>query len=182
MKTLFCAQSYKRKSYKRSVQTPHRKTLAAVVAFVALAAIFASSCENNTGAVDGELKPRYFTNVRDAEARWQQHKIQSYSLLQRRICFCIFGANTYRITVKNGVITSIVDTTTKSELHADLRPLFLNVEGLFAEVKKLESQKNDYLEIAYDSVYGYPRLISVDISRNLADEEYTIRTDLEIKP
>ena len=165
-----------------TLQSPHKRvSLTALAGFAALCFVFLS-CQDSTGTVDGELRPVHFTNVRDAEARWRARNISSYSLLQQRVCFCIFGANVYRVTVQNGAITSIADTTTKQELHADLRASFLSVDGLFDEIRKLEAQRNDRLEIAYDSLFGYPRLISVDISRNIADEEYTIITNLEIKP
>jgi len=147
----------------------------------ALVALIVAACEPTVSNTD-IAAPKYFTNANDAEQRWKAHELSTYTLMQRRLCECVFRSSAYRVQVSRGLVTSVVDTVTNRPIEPNLQSLFLSVDELFAEVRKLEDQNRrrrmEFLAIQYDSLYGYPRVITVDVSSAIADEEYSILTSL----
>ena len=60
---------------------------------------------------------------------------------------------------------------------------YKTVDQLFELANSLNPDNLASLEIQYDSRYGYPKLISVDVSSHIIDEEYAyITTSIERLP
>lgn len=115
----------------------------------------------------------YFAANRDllaAETQWHQHKPSRYSYTLQRSCFC---SPEFTKPIKIEVSGNSVTKATVDDLPLSLerRADALTVEGLFNVVRKALDDKVERLEVRYDPTTGIPLSISVDRSKQIADEE-----------
>jgi hypothetical protein len=103
-----------------------------------------------------------------------------YTVRFQRGCFCPTELTApVLMTVKDGAIVSLVrdDGTTPS---ADLLPLFLTVEQVFAQIDEALAKRRrgrfDEVRVTYDPQFGHPVDVWLDESFQIADEEqgYTL--------
>ena len=109
-----------------------------------------------------------------ARARWAQRAPASYSITLRRGCECMpESVGPATVTVSNGAI-SVHYTATGAAVPKAYVGVFPDVEGLFDLIET--AQKNNYhkVDVEYDSELGYPKTISVDINKQMIDDEYGI--------
>jgi hypothetical protein len=134
-----------------------------------------SSCTDLGTAPDHGLLADH-SGIADPAARWEAYAIEDYSVLQSRTCFCADGGRQFLVTVRSGIITSVVDPADGSILSADRWGNFMTIPGLFALVKSIDTTKVASLQVSYDPRYGYPLRVFVDPSIQIADEEYGFNT------
>ncbi len=121
---------------------------------------------------------RVVADLEAAERRWQQAAIASYSYTFQWICFCPYQR--VRITVVDGIVTTVIDTETMDTVEADR---YGTVEDLFAFVDDAVAQQAAAVEADYDAVWGYPYTASVDYLRYAIDDEVGLMlTDFEAVP
>lgn len=104
---------------------------------------------------------------------WESHKANSYTMNQRTSCFC-GGILEWDLSVINHIKDDVVfDETLLSpgQTHQDILNNAKTVEELFNYVESLENQELASLIVAYDDVFGFPRLISIDFSEAVVDDE-----------
>ncbi|MCS6808864.1 MAG: DUF6174 domain-containing protein [Bacteroidota bacterium] len=129
------------------------------------------SCQQH---IEGIRTPQYFSTVEAAEERWKAHAIGSYTLLQRRFCFCVRLQYPLTVHVRNGIVVGVRDARGDS-----LSPDFgSSVEDMFATIRSVQRLPDAKIDVRYDSVYGYPRYINADPLPYAADDEYVLETQL----
>ena len=109
-----------------------------------------------------------------ARSLWAQRAPASYSITLRRGCECLpESTGPATVTVSNGAI-SVHYTSTGAAVPKAYAAVFPDVEGLFDLIET--AQKNNYykVDVEYDSELGYPKLISIDINKQMIDDEFGI--------
>jgi uncharacterized protein DUF6174 len=119
-----------------------------------------SACSGN--AIMGPLE--------DARALWASEGGSTYSFELRPLCFCGFTGNA-RVTVENGVVTSVFDLEEERFLEGQQAQLYVTVEALFDILEDAESRDAFSIEVQYDPAMGFPTDFFIDYSQNTADEE-----------
>lgn len=117
------------------------------------------------------------------QALWAQREPDAYAYEVRRSCFCPEEVTaTVTVTVRDGTVESRVFTATGipvedvlAQWGADLESLFPDIDGMFAVLLETNQREPEVLEVRYHPTFGFPELISADISRRIADEEFTLQ-------
>ena len=75
--------------------------------------------------------------LEEAQAVWNRTKPASgsYSFDQQVMCFCPYGASTFRVTVTAGTITRVRDSQAATDLPPNEFSRFRTVDQLFGEVR-----------------------------------------------
>ena len=125
-------------------------------------ALAAAGCATGPGDRLAELE-----RARD---RWAAQNISFYTLTLQRSCFC---GGPMRVEVRVGeVAVTRTDLDTGQPVSAELAHLFPDITGLFAIVQQEIERPASALSVAYDSIRGFPRQITVDPIKNAIDDEY----------
>jgi hypothetical protein len=153
-----------------------RAVAAAGLVSVAWAAA-ACSADVATGPRTRTSKAAELERARD---RWQSRHLGDYAVTIRRDCFCIPEARRpVRVHVHAGVVVSARFADTGEQLPAELSFLALTVDQLFALADDAVHRAGQ-VEVTYDAIFGYPRIISVDYQFDIADDELVLTAaDLE---
>ncbi len=109
---------------------------------------------------------------------WLEHKIESYSIIFKRSCFCIPKV-TYpaRVEVEQSGDVQITHATyTKSgePVPPEYLDSFLSIEETFELIGEAIKEKADIIRVSYDSQYGFPTEVFIDYSEIIADDELYI--------
>lgn len=115
--------------------------------------------------------------VREAQTRraaWRARGIFDYRIRVAVGCFCPWPGNPAILEVRRGVAAQLRDTTGRA--YGKLRePWSLyTVEALFDAVEQ-GARGNDILEVAYDTVLGYPTYIRGDAKLGLPDDWFWVK-------
>ncbi len=138
---------------------------------------FIASCADLGTAPDHGLLADH-SNITDPMLRWQAYGLTDYTVLQTRTCFCAYGGRQFRITVRSGVIAGIVDPSTGSPLSSEEWGLFKAIDDLFTLIHSIDTAHVAVFRVSYDPRYGYPVMMYVDPSAQIADEEYGYQTTI----
>jgi hypothetical protein len=148
---------------------PRARGAAAVLATLALSA---AGCESLTGP--GAERER----LRESRARWRRQGIDDYEMRQANSCFC---PPTVRgpalVTVRDGVITSLVLVSDGQPVPQEAAAAFRTVEDLFAQAEDALDRHFELVAVDYHPQLGHPVRIDLDGSRQVADDEMTISVD-----
>ena len=109
-----------------------------------------------------------------ARARWESNGPESYSYRYRLSCFCPPQLlENARVTVTEGQVTNVYLLDSDTPAAPETFSMYLPIEGLFDRLAT--SLENDpvVFEATYDGALGYPTSAQVDISEQIADEEYS---------
>jgi hypothetical protein len=139
----------------------------ALLAGALLAALAALSCSDPTGPRPSGVSAR---------ARWNATRPAAYVIDQDIVCFCLGYDTTARVTVAG---TTIIDVSNAETGAPRPRPEwrgYLSVDGLFEAIARAERDSNSRVEAVYDSVYGYPREVYLDLFLDAVDDEVHYRT------
>ena len=140
--------------------------------FALLIALAALSC--------GELGPT--TAFLQARARWEQRGPANYSYQFQRGCFCGGGSTeAVRITVADGIVTSVVRESDGQAVPPDQITLFfrITIDSLFDIVgDALEDAST--VSAAYHPFWGYPTQVAIDYILNAADDEVNYFAELTV--
>lgn len=124
-------------------------------------------------ACDSATGPRHDLSI--AQRRWSQRAPTSYSITVRRGCFCPTEAiGPVIVTVNDGVVTSRVYASTGQSVPSQFELAFPDVPGLFASVETGLERGYYQLDVEYDEMLGFPKRVSADIEKNIADDEFSL--------
>ena len=117
------------------------------------------------------------TQLARAERLWNRSGVgaRSYTMQQRRVCFCLDGDMFFEITVSGGTISRVVHASTGEPLPASFHARFRTVEALFAEIQAATG-RGVLTGVEYDPTLGYPARVSLDPIPAAADDEVTYIT------
>ena len=117
-----------------------------------LVTVIASCAGDPTGTGTAGLR------LANAERRWNEAALASYSFKSTINCFCL---DTYRgpmlVTVRQGTVTSVIDVASGAARPLDFRT---PIDMLFGLVRTELSERPELLKTAFDSKLGFPTLIS----------------------
>jgi hypothetical protein len=109
---------------------------------------------------------------------WNALGIRNYTYVYTQACFCGFtGPNPARITVKNGVVTSVTSADSAHTVFNGNIGAYPTIDSLFAIAARAQSQNPATFDITYDETYHFPRVIYVDPVQRVADDEVTYRAE-----
>ncbi len=119
---------------------------------------------------------------------WESSQVKNYSWNERLSCFCggilerdIFVVNDVkdRVEYDDSNVPPQVD---RDELYASIFNQSKTVDEAFDFIESLLGQDVASLSIEYDTVYGFPTIISIDYIENAIDDEIGyIYTDFNIE-
>jgi uncharacterized protein DUF6174 len=139
------------------------------VAVIALAILWAASCDGNAFGPDQFQLDR-------AQARWSAAGPASYDFDVRVSCFCI--ATTYgtvTVSVRNHQAVSVVRTDSGTVVDSLYFQNVLTVDRMFADVRRFLDRDPARFHAAYDATLGFPTAVSVDPNAQTADDEYSFQ-------
>ena len=108
--------------------------------------------------------------------KWQSQQITHYRFSLSVGCFCAFtDLMPVTIEVDNGKVISMVDKDGQPAAQfQDAVDQYATVEKLFGVIDSAVADHAYQLTVDYDPDHGYPRMISIDDSENVADDEITL--------
>jgi hypothetical protein len=113
-----------------------------------------------------------------ARARWTGASLSSYGFRYQEICFCP-SIEPMDVQVQGGEVVAVFHVGSGEPVPPDQLSWYATVDGLFDRLETSLSAKPVQFEVVYDAALGYPGSASVDISEQIADEEYSFTvTDL----
>ena len=109
----------------------------------------------------------------EAQALWNRTKpaSNSYSYDQQVMCFCPYGASTFRVTVTAGAITRVHDPQANADLPSNQFSRFRTVDHLFDEVRSALTKSGVLTTVEYHPTMGFPSKVSLDPIKNAVDDE-----------
>lgn len=134
------------------------------------------------------IKRRYEANLK----KWLSKKQQNYTFTLQRSCHCLPEYTTPMIvTVQDGKVVSAFTESLTVDLKADgseADPVMIDVtdramtiDQLFKEIKQSIDNNAASIDVKYDTRWGYPRSIYIDLDKRMADEELAF-TSSDFKP
>jgi hypothetical protein len=110
----------------------------------------------------------------NARARWEAAGPSAYSYHYRLSCFCPPQLlETARVSVSDGQVTAVHLVDSDEPASPDTYDLYETVEGLFERLAVALASDPAVFQVTYDGALGYPTSARVDISEQIADEEYS---------
>lgn len=107
---------------------------------------------------------------------WQESKINNYKMILK-----LGGSGLYspggsiEIIIRNGEAVSIktFEKPARNPTVESYKRFGNNtIEMMFEKIESAEKQKADKLEVKYDTKFGYPKEINIDLSSAYDDESY----------
>ena len=125
------------------------------------------------GIVDSD--PGRYEGFRAAMRKWTEHGIEHYEyVFQRSACECLpEWTRPYVIQVNRDTVVDVRDAETGQAAPQSFYPY--TIPQLFGVIADALDHAAYVLIVEYDATLGYPTLISIDYSRQVADDEFTIR-------
>jgi hypothetical protein len=102
--------------------------------------------------------------------QWKSFDLHNYTIDQIRSCFCPYGGEKVRITVRSDTISRVIRISDDSLVTY---PYYVTVDSLFGFIKNL---KTDSLVIRYSVQYGYPEFLDVDPQLHPVDGGFLYET------
>lgn len=114
--------------------------------------------------------------LEDALRLWRDRGLVSYEYRYTHQCGeCLqVYSRTYDVRVVDGEVARVVDAATGGAPPEQYDPR--TVPALFALIADA-IKRAEVLHVEYDGDLGYPRLISVDYAKQIADDEFSIRVE-----
>lgn len=136
--------------------------------FVALglsASLAAGACSETTGPGERSLEV--------AAARWADRGPTDYSYVFDQLCECLY-TQSVRLTVRGGEVVSAEALPGSSPPIGPLDPeLFPTVDELFDRLRIAAGSDPVRFDVSFDPELGYPTRADVDVSAQVADDEYS---------
>jgi hypothetical protein len=125
------------------------------------------------GCGDDPLSPEVEA-LASARARWESTGYTDYTYLYRLSCFCPPQLlETARVSVSGGQITAVYLLDSDRPAPPDSYNLYHTIDGLFDRLAESLAADPVVFEVTYDGAAGYPTSAQIDISEQIADEEYS---------
>lgn len=112
------------------------------------------------------------SDIRDARAAWERADYASYEYVYQQSCYCPL-IEAVRIVVESDSVTAAFYVDAGGSVTAEQLSWLPTVAGLFDRLEDVLEQDPVQYEAEFDPELGYPRRASVDISRQIADEEFS---------
>jgi len=140
--------------------------LRAPVALLCLAALCAGCGDDPLGPEEEALAA--------ARAKWTAAGHSTYSYRYRLSCFCPPQLlETARVTVSESEVTQVYLLDSDAPASPDTYDLYSTIDELFERLGRDLENDPVVFEVTYDPARGYPTSAQVDISEQIADEEYS---------
>ena len=118
-------------------------------------------------------------------ALWDAAAIHDYSMSFQRLClFCsVEFLIPVRITVRGDTIYEVTDLDTEAPVEEPAAGAFLTIDGVFDVIRDAINQNAAEIDARYNSTFGYPTDVTIDLSRSLFNDEtqFQIREFVELK-
>jgi len=125
------------------------------------------------GCGDDPLSPEAEA-LESARALWETTGPAHYTYQYRLSCFCPPQLlETARVSVSDGQVTAVYLLDSDTPAPADTWNMYETIDGLFDRLAMSLASDPVVFEVTYDGVAGYPTSAQVDISEQIADEEYS---------
>ena len=112
-----------------------------------------------------------------AKAAWAARQKASYTIDQSWSCECLQTQHgDVRITVQENRITRVVRLADGQPVPEDQWQLFDTVDELFGRAEDFGTKTPFQSEVQYDPEHGYPTVLTVDYSAQIADDEFSVHT------
>ncbi len=109
-----------------------------------------------------------------ARARWESTGYTNYTYLYRLSCYCPPQLlETARVSVSDGQITEVYLVDSDTPAPPDSYSWYHTIDGLFDRLAESLAADPVVFEVTYDGTAGYPTSAQIDISEQIADEEYS---------
>jgi hypothetical protein len=127
----------------------------------------------SSGCGDDPLSPE-FEALASARAKWESAGYSHYTYLYRLSCFCPPQLlETARVSVSDGQVTAVYLMDSDAPAPPDTYDMYDTIDGLFVRLERDLANDPAVFEVTYDGAAGYPTSAQVDISEQIADEEYS---------
>lgn len=146
-----------------------RRSIMSAVRSVALVAALLGSA--SCGEDDGFSPMGERLRLSAARERWIDRGPATYAYSVRINCFCIERPDV-RVTVVNGVVTSVRRVGSLEEMPAESRDYFGPMLALFGLVADGLERHPYWMRATYDPSTGFPVDVFFDFERRYADEEW----------
>jgi hypothetical protein len=119
----------------------------------------------------------------DAKARWLQSGPASYTMTVTRGCGeCLaLSAGSVVVKVVNRQVVSRTYVATGDAVPSSFAGVFPDIEEFFDLISDVLDDNPYKADVEYDSELGYPTALSVDLNKQMVDDEFSI-TVSDFKP
>ena len=141
------------------------------ILFVAALALSVGACEYALGPKGGRAR-----DLERARDRWRREAPRDYRYDFELHCFC--GADLDRpvtVVVRNGAVYDAFYVDDGRPVPTAYLQYYRTIDGLFEVIGDAINRRADYIDVEYDSRYGYPRFADIDYERRTTDDEIYFR-------
>jgi len=138
-----------------------------------LVVVTALACLAVGGCGDDPLGPEEEA-LDSARARWEGTGFTSYTYKYRMSCFCHPQVlETALVSVSGDQVTGVYLVDSARPAPPETLDFYYTIDGLFDRLATDLEQEPAQFEVTYDGDAGYPTSAIIDISEQIADEEYS---------
>ncbi|WP_018275813.1 DUF6174 domain-containing protein [Teredinibacter turnerae] len=128
---------------------------------------------------NGSDKDKSTKELDQARATWTKANLSYYQFTYQRFCFCP-ATEALIIEVHNNQVTSAFYTPSGTYLSAEELADVQTIDELFDVIEALIVDQADEVTVNYNSTYGYPEQVDVDLYKAAVDDEFTLNiTDFQ---
>ena len=144
------------------------------IAFQMLLFLIISGCADNGVNYDLSEVKEDFSSIEDPRARWDAYKLNDYYVEQSWACECLppYGGESYIVDgkVKSYEFYDLPEGEYSEEQKEWGRTRLMTIDEAFDLIESYEGKAHS-VQIEYDTKFGYPTKINIDIDEMMADEE-----------
>lgn len=111
-----------------------------------------------------------------ARRLWGNAALRDYRYEVRSVCECLQGGRWISLTVISGAVRSGTYLDTETPLENRFLQALPTIPALFDRIQHAIDESAVLLQVEYAAGDGHPVLINVDISRAVADEEFSLQS------
>ena len=138
-----------------------------------LVVLTAFACLAVGGCGDDPLGPEEEA-LASARADWEATGFESYTYSYRMACFCAPQLlETALVSVSGDQVTAVYLVDSASPAPPETFNFYYTIDGLFERLAADLAREPAQFDVTYHPEAGYPTSASVDVSEQIADEEYS---------
>jgi hypothetical protein len=123
------------------------------------------------------------TDLETNRALFTQPPLPSYAFTWELSCFCgPDPVRPIRITVVRGDITSAAYVDDQQPVSESIRTGLKTIDGVFDLIQQRLDEHADEVTVAYDPDRHYPTSVFIDITKQAADEEISLKLSDLVSP
>jgi len=152
-----------------NVRVPFLKPIPFITLFLFFSVALTACREDTPAAVKHTLG--------SAKAAWAARQKSAYTIDQLWSCECLQTQHgDVRITVRENRITRVIRLADGQPVPENQWQLFDTADELFARAEEFQTKTPFQSEVQYDPKHGYPTVVTVDYSAQIADDELSVHT------